>query len=244
LKLPEQVTRIAVVVALVAALALLVRFVLIPRAYFSAPLHQSDTVRREVARPVRFAGASVCQDCHAEEWERKAQGYHKGLACETCHGPAAGHAEDPMSAKPFAPRDRKFCPVCHAYDAARPTGFPQINAESHNPLKPCITCHNPHDPVPPETPKECAACHAQIARTVALSSHALLPCATCHTASEQHRITPRSVLPSKPQTREFCGQCHAGGAANPDAPKVELASHGGSYLCWQCHYPHLPEGRP
>ncbi len=244
MKVPEQVARVAVVVALVAAVALLVRFVLIPRAYFSAALHQSDTVRREVAHPVRFAGASACQDCHAEEWEKKAQGYHKGLACETCHGPAAGHAEDPMSVKPFAPRDRKFCPVCHAYDAARPTGFPQINPESHNPLKPCIACHDPHDPVPPETPKECAACHAQIARTVALSAHALLPCATCHTASEQHRIAPRSALPGKPQTREFCGQCHAGGTANPDAPKVELASHGGGYLCWQCHYPHLPEGRP
>ena len=24
---------------------------------------------------------------------------------------------------------------------------------------------------------------------------------------------------------------------------VELATHGGRYVCWQCHYPHYPEGR-
>jgi DnaJ-class molecular chaperone len=218
--------------------------VLIPRAYFSTELHQSSTVKREAAKPVAFAGAAACRECHEEEDAKKAAGYHKGLACETCHGPSAGHAEDPMSVKPFAPRDRKFCPVCHAYDTARPTGFPQINPDSHNPLKPCITCHNPHDPVPPATPKDCSACHAQIARTKALSAHALLECTTCHTAPEQHWTAPRSALPSKPQTREFCGQCHATDASNPDAPKVDLATHGGQFLCWQCHYPHQPEGRP
>jgi ribosomal protein S27AE len=26
-----------------------------------------------------------------------------------------------------------------------------------------------------------------------------------------------------------------------DVPKVDFASHGEKYLCWQCHYPHLPE---
>jgi len=243
-KFPEQVTRIASVLAVLVAAVLLIRFVLIPPAYFSTELHQSSTVKREVAKPVAFAGAAACHECHEEEAAKKATGYHKGLACETCHGPSAGHAEDPMSVKPFAPRDRKFCPVCHAYDTARPTGFPQINPDSHNPLKPCITCHNPHDPVPPATPKDCSACHAQIARTKALSAHALLECTTCHTAPEQHWTAPRSALPSKPQTREFCGQCHATDASNPDAPKVDLASHGGPFLCWQCHYPHQPEGRP
>ena len=244
MKLPEQITRLAAVTALFVAAILVLRFVVIPPAYFSTKLHRDSTVRREVARPVAFAGAPVCQECHEEEWTKKAAGYHKGLACETCHGPSAQHAEDPTNVKPFAPRDRKFCPVCHAYDPARPTGFPQINPDSHNPLKPCIACHNPHDPVPPQTPRDCSACHAQIARTKALSSHALLECTTCHTVPEAHWTAPRTALPSKPQAREFCGQCHAQGAANPDAPKIDLATHNAPYLCWQCHYPHLPEGRP
>lgn len=242
MKLPEQVRRLAVVTAAVLAAVLVVRFVVIPASYFSTKLHRANAVRREVARPVSFAGVVACRECHEEQVDTKSRGYHKNVACETCHGPSAKHADDPMEVKPYAPRDRKFCPVCHAYDAARPTGFPQINPTAHNPLKPCITCHSPHDPVPPEVPHECSACHAQIARTKALSSHALLECTTCHTASQQHKVAPRSALPTKPQTREFCGQCHASGATNPDAPSVDLATHGGAYLCWQCHYPHQPEG--
>ena len=26
-------------------------------------------------------------------------------------------------------------------------------------------------------------------------------------------------------------------------PRVDIVEHGGRYLCWQCHYPHDPEGR-
>jgi len=240
----EQVRRLGLVIAVVVGAVVVIRFVIIPPSYFSTRLHRAGTVRREVAKPIRFAGMATCRECHSDVYETKVGGYHRGLACETCHGPSAEHAEDPMSVKPYAPRDRKFCPVCHAYDPSRPTGFPQINPTTHNPLKACITCHQPHDPVPPEVPRECSACHAQIARTKAVSSHALLECTTCHQASERHKISPRSALPSKPQAREFCGQCHASDAANPQAPKIDLASHGGTYLCWQCHYPHMPGSRP
>lgn len=242
-RVPEQIGRLGVVVAVLAVVALVLRFVLIPQSYFSTRLHEESTVKQETAKPVLFAGMAACRDCHTEEYEIKSAGYHKGLACETCHGPSAKHVEDPTAVKPYAPRDRTFCPVCHAYDAARPTGFPQINPTMHNPRKACITCHNPHDPVPPETPRECSACHGEIERTKAVSSHALLPCTTCHTTSEQHKIKPRSVRPTKPETRDFCGQCHATDASNPDSPKVDLSTHGGSYLCWQCHYPHMPEGQ-
>lgn len=243
MRIPEQITRLAIVIGLVVVGALLMRFVIIPPSYFSRQAHEQSTVEREVAKPIHHAGATACQDCHSEIVEIKADGYHKTLACESCHGPSARHVEDPFEEKPFAPRDRKFCPVCHTYDAARPTGFPQINPAAHNPLEPCITCHNPHNPVPPETPRECSACHAQIARTKAVSSHARLKCTTCHDASEGHKINPRGVRPSKPQTRSFCGQCHGLDSTEEMAPKVDLAEHGQNYLCWQCHYPHLPEGR-
>jgi Cytochrome c7 and related cytochrome c len=243
-RLPEQITRIGFVLAVLVGAVILVRFVVLPPDVFSTKLHQSSTVRRIEALPVRYAGSATCAECHEDEYVTKNKGYHRGLACETCHGAATGHAEAPDEVTPPAPRDRKFCPVCHAYDPARPTGFPQINPTMHNPRKACITCHQPHDPVPPEVPKECSACHGQISRTKAVSSHALLACTTCHVVPQQHRITPRRALPTKPDTREFCGQCHAKGATNPDSPKIDMTAHGGNYLCWQCHYPHLPEGRP
>lgn len=241
----EQVKRLGVVLAIFVAVVLLVRFVVIPQTYFSPRLHKASTVQREAAHPARFAGMAACRECHSDVYETKSASYHKGLACETCHGPSAGHAADPMSSKPYAPRDRTFCPVCHAYDRSRPTGFPQIIPAEHNEGLACIACHNPHDPVPPMVPQECSACHAQIARTKAVSRHAGLECTTCHQVSEQHKVSPRSAPPTKPQTREFCGQCHSSEAGSESAaPRVDMTAHGSHYLCWQCHYPHLPEGNP
>jgi len=242
-KIPEQVRRLAVVIGALVVVVGVGRFVVIPRSLVSREMHVTAAVARENAKPVKFAGSTACQDCHDDVAARKAKGFHKNLACEGCHGPAVKHTEDPSAVKPPAPRDRKFCPACHAYDPSRPTGFPQINVTSHNPLKPCISCHNAHDPVPPRVPQLCSACHAQIERTKAVSSHALLSCTTCHKAPEQHRRNPRTAMPSKPESRDFCATCHAKGAANKDAPKIDPSTHGGRTLCWQCHYPHLPEGR-
>jgi len=246
-RIPEQVHRLAIVLAILVGATLLVRFVIIPRSLVSTELHWAETTQRELAKPVKFAGASACQDCHEDVASKKARSFHKNVSCESCHGPAIKHTEDPGGVKPPAPRDRKFCPVCHAYDPSRPTGFPQINPTAHNPLKPCISCHKPHDPVPPTVPRECSACHAQIERTKAISSHALIACTTCHKTPDRHKSAPRVALPSKPESREFCGTCHGAGtaakAAPKEAPKVDVSTHGGRNLCWECHYPHLPEGR-
>jgi len=243
MKIPEQISRLAIVIAVIVVIAGVTRFVLLPRSLVSNDVQRATAVEREIARPVKFAGSAACQDCHEDVAVKKGKSFHKNLSCEGCHGPATKHLENP-EAKPPAPRDRKFCPVCHAYDASRPTGFPQINPTAHNPLKPCITCHNPHDPVPSRVPAACSACHAQIERTKAVSSHALLSCTTCHTVPERHKTAPRSAMPSKPETREFCAKCHGKEASvMKEAPRVDAVTHGRPYLCWQCHYPHLPEGR-
>jgi len=243
MKIPEQVQRLLIVNGMLVAAALALRFYVIPPALVSTAIHRSSTVERELAKPVKFAGTENCAVCHDGEAATKGKGFHRNLSCEGCHGPANEHANNPEAVKPPAPRDRKFCPVCHSYEASRPTGFPQINPTTHNPLKACIDCHDPHDPAPPQAPRECSACHAQIERTKSVSSHALVSCATCHTAPEQHKIAPRTALPTKPQTREFCSQCHGQDAKQKEPPKVDFTTHGMPYLCWQCHYPHLPEGR-
>lgn len=244
---PEQVRRLGLVIVVLVGATLLLRFVLLPPSVVSTELHWAQATEREMAKLPKLAGSAECQNCHEDVVVMKAKSYHKGLACEACHGPAIKHTEDPSALKPPAPRDRTFCPVCHAYDPSRPTGFPQINPTAHNPLKACISCHNPHDPVPPVTPRECSACHAQIDRTKSVSSHALIECTTCHNAPEKHKVEPRSALPSKPAAREFCGKCHGEGVASKDAPKeapkIDISTHGGRNMCWECHYPHLPEGR-
>ncbi len=238
-KLPDPLVRILLVFLLLVAAFLVLRFTL-PRSMTDMSLHVQSTIEREMSRPLRFAGSAQCADCH-EESNLKETGYHRMLSCETCHGPARNHAEDPTTGKPVEPRKREFCTLCHQFDASRPTGFPQINPVAHNPLRPCISCHNPHDPKPPSAPEECQACHAEIARTKAVSPHVLLSCATCHTAPDLHRVAPRMNPASKPTERAFCGKCHAKQSTVSGTPKIDLAAHGEKYLCWQCHYPHMPE---
>ena len=38
-----------------------------------------------------FAGREECEPCHAPIVEKKSASYHRGLACEVCHGAQAAH---------------------------------------------------------------------------------------------------------------------------------------------------------
>jgi len=245
MRLPEQVTRLGFVIAAIAAVVLLLRLVVLPSSMFSAKPHQEAAVVREMAKPVRHAGVAVCRECHEEEYQEKYGGAHRNINCENCHGPSAAHAADENAAKPPRPREREFCLRCHAYDASRPNGFPQVDPQQHRPGKKCLSCHEAHDPVPPKTPETCGGCHGRIERTKALSAHALVECSACHAVDERHMTEPRLALPTKPTSREVCGRCHAPDATDPAASKarVDLATHGRTYVCWECHYAHLPEGR-
>ncbi|MBI4518512.1 MAG: hypothetical protein HY699_22165 [Deltaproteobacteria bacterium] len=239
-KLPDAVLRLAVVVILLVA-AVTTVLSLLPPELKRADLQKAAAVQAELLRPVKYAGVPACAECHEAQYTETKGGYHRNVSCETCHGAAKAHAESPIDIKPPAPRDRAFCPTCHAYNASRPRGFPQINPVMHNPMKACIACHQPHDPKPPTVPGECSACHGEIERTKVVSPHALLDCTTCHTTPESHKVSPRLVRPSKPSSRDFCAQCHGQDAAVEGPPKIEVATHGEKYVCWQCHYAHMPE---
>ncbi len=243
-KFPDQVVRLAVLFIIAAAALIVARGRLVPESFGELGHFRADAVDVIVAREPRYGGWQLCVECHDTEGEEKDRSYHRTLSCEVCHGPSYAHANDLDAPLPVVPRKRgEACLYCHGYLAARPTGFPQIIERLHNPNMPCIECHDPHDPTPSETPESCSACHAQIARTKAISHHAPLECETCHTAPQQHRQDPRAHLPKKPVANDFCGRCHAPDAASsPQIPRVEIAEHTGRYLCWQCHYPHFPEG--
>ena len=243
-KFPDQVVRLSVVFAVAIAGLVTFRILFVPASFGDLGHFRADSIPENMGLPMQYAGAQVCPDCHEDIADQKAKSYHRTLSCEGCHGPALAHTEDYEKVKPMIPSKREQCTICHGYLISRPTGFPQINAEAHNPNKPCPTCHNPHDPTPPRVPGDCSACHANIARMKSLSYHATLECTTCHAAKPEHRENPRANLPGKPLERAFCGQCHAKGADSPkEIPRVDLATHGGRYLCWQCHYPHFPEAR-
>jgi hypothetical protein len=240
----QQVTRLAVLFALVIGGLLTARQYLIPPSFGQTGHYRAAALGEIAARPVKYVGRDACAECHSDVFDVHTKARHQTVACETCHGPGAAHIADPGEAKPVVPAERTFCIRCHAYDSSRPTGFPQIDPILHNPPDACVKCHSPHEPEPPVLPTTCAACHAEIDRTKIASPHAALPCVRCHETNDQHRDMPRLSLPGKPVNREFCGECHATGAKSPrEIPRVDVATHGGRYLCWQCHYPHYPEVR-
>ncbi len=243
-RFPEQVKRLTVLLAVVVFALVTARTMLVPADFGKYGHYRASAVDEIVAQPIQYAGHEICTECHDDVAETKAAGFHKNVGCEVCHGPAAAHTEDVEAVQLLAPRGREGCPLCHEYLPSRPTGFPQIVSASHNPVKPCIGCHEAHDPKPPETPKECSACHATIARSKAISHHAYVACTRCHEAPDQHKLDPRSFRPSKPDGREFCAGCHDDGASGKEGiPQIDQASHEERYVCWQCHYPHLPEAQ-
>ena len=241
-KVPQQVPRLVVVFVLAAAGLIAARFFLVPDTFGQSGHYRAAAVDSIVAHEKKYAGQQQCALCHGGIAERRLASNHRGVACESCHGPAAAHVANPVEAKPAIPAVREFCPRCHAYNPSRPTGYPQIDPVAHNPMTPCVACHDPHEPEPPVVPGSCSACHRQIASQKSVSHHAMLPCETCHEAPEEHKVAPRSVRPSKPEARSFCGGCHSVDAASPqNIPRINLRTHNPAYVCWQCHYPHHPE---
>jgi hypothetical protein len=240
-KFPDAVFRLMIVILAFIGLIILIRSFIIPPELKEVGSQRISVIERELAKETKYAGSRVCSDCHDDEYELRNEGYHGDLSCELCHGPAYAHADDPTEVALPAPRGRDYCILCHTYNLSRPTGFPQINPQVHNPLDPCITCHDPHDPKPTETPRACVACHAQIERTKAVSPHVFLECTTCHEVPEKHKTEPRIAGPTKPAKREFCARCHGLNSTVKGTAKVDFGTHGERYLCWQCHYPHMPE---
>ncbi|OGW82151.1 MAG: hypothetical protein A3G33_10505 [Omnitrophica bacterium RIFCSPLOWO2_12_FULL_44_17] len=241
-KIPQQVISLGILFLIAIGGFVIARKFFIPHSFGLYGHYRADAVEEIKKQEIVYAGAKACYDCHDDIYDLKAQSYHKDVACEVCHGPAASHVENPDGVLPPIPNDRKGCAICHDYSPPRPTGFPQIIEARHNPGKVCKSCHNPHNPTLPHTPESCSACHREIYMKKSISSHASLECATCHTVPEGHLTSPRANEVGKPQKREFCGQCHAEDAqVSKDILRIDLKTHGERSLCWECHYPHDPE---
>jgi hypothetical protein len=253
-RIPNQILQLAFVFAIVAVVVILARQRFVPESFGDLGHYRADAVDVAAAQALQYAGWQVCADCHDDVLETKSGSFHRALSCEVCHQAAWAHANGETDETPPLPTRRDQCLQCHGYLPSRPTGFPQVVAARHEPARPCHTCHDPHDPTPPGRLESCSACHAAISSVKAVSHHAPLECTVCHETPEEHSVLPRSNLPSKPFEREFCGTCHAGVLEQPAAvagvdlsdyviPLVDLDTHGGTLVCWQCHYQHSPEAR-
>jgi Cytochrome c554 and c-prime len=131
-------------VGLVAFLVL--RSLLVPRSFGRYGHYRADAIGEIAALPTAYAGHQVCEGCHSDIVDVKSKGVHRGVACESCHGPQLKHAEDPGSVVPAKLDTAVLCVRCHQANIAKPKGFPQVDAAEHSGGAACNTCHQPHSP--------------------------------------------------------------------------------------------------
>jgi hypothetical protein len=127
-------------------LFLIIRGFLVPKSFGEYGHYRGNAIAELAARPVKFAGHQTCETCHADVLEKKKDGRHAHVNCEACHGPLAGHADDPTSVTPAKLDTAMLCARCHEENAAKPKSFPQVATAEHSTGLPCDTCHQPHSP--------------------------------------------------------------------------------------------------
>jgi hypothetical protein len=126
-------------------LFLVLKGVLVPDDFGVYGHYRAGALDENRALPVVHAGRAACVECHADVPEAMAGGAHQGVHCEACHGPQGRHAEDP-SIEPGLPQISVLCSRCHAHNAARPSGFPQVDVKDHAGGESCVSCHVAHNP--------------------------------------------------------------------------------------------------
>ena len=123
------------------------RAFLTPPSFRQYGWYRGDALQELATRKLVYAGRKTCDDCHSDDpkVQELAKGEHKSIACESCHGAARAHADNPEDVKTYKLGDGD-CLRCHAADPGRPAFLKQIDFASHYKGSRCIECHMPHHP--------------------------------------------------------------------------------------------------
>jgi hypothetical protein len=143
-RLPPQIVRLVLLTLLVIATYAVARVVLTPPTFGHYGHYRGAALLDAAAKPVVYAGAKACDECHSDTGELLGKARHKGISCESCHGPSRPHARNPDLGPPKL--DDALCLRCHVADAARPTKHRQIQLLDHFPGEKCMECHVAHQP--------------------------------------------------------------------------------------------------
>ena len=136
----------ALVLATGVLVFLAIRQAIIPADFGKYGHYRAGAMKDVRARPISYAGKDLCEACHTDVATLKNAGVHKGVACESCHGPSAAHTEDPSGTKAIKPEIATLCVRCHEAEPARPKNFPQVVSKEHAGDVSCAECHKPHSP--------------------------------------------------------------------------------------------------
>ena len=138
----QHVIWVALILAVSAAVALIVRAQLIPETFGLYGRYRGASVQEIMDTPVKYVGVETCKSagCHEEEWKEWRESVHKNVACENCHGPGVEHSRpdaDPenrpkiFGTKDLMAKSHDLCLSCHAKTPGRPDTFPQVEFAEH-----------------------------------------------------------------------------------------------------------------
>lgn len=247
---PDIGTAPARMLRLVAAAPL---FLVIPSLFLAArPAAASPQDAAAAAPPAAYAGVEMCITCHGEYEKTLAATAHGrqhfaalgSRGCETCHGPAAAHADNPDDAALFPRVDRlpaaRQIEVCRQCHRSGDQLFWQ-GSEHENRGLACTTCHSVHAPKSPAAQlkaatasEQCFTCHKDVrAETWKTSHHPIregkIGCEDCH---NPHGTSTEAMI-SAVSVNDQCYSCHAEkrGPFLWEHPPVRES-------CLNCHVPH------
>jgi len=143
LKSPQIIRLVLLTITIVVSYCV-ARYVLTPQSFGQYGWYRGNALGEIAAHEPLFAGKKACDECHSDHINKLNKGEHKTLSCETCHGPAKAHTENPDVAVPkltFA-----HCVRCHEKDPSRPEWLKQVTISKHYAGQRCTECHVPHQP--------------------------------------------------------------------------------------------------
>jgi hypothetical protein len=142
--MPPQILRLVLLTLLIVGTYLVARRFLTPKSFGEFGWYRADALAEIASRPISFAGKKACDECHSDTLNKLAKAEHKTLSCETCHGAAQAHVENPdvkLQKLTFS-----LCVRCHEATPSRPKWLKQIVIKDHYTGQRCTECHTPHQP--------------------------------------------------------------------------------------------------
>jgi hypothetical protein len=121
------------------------RYFLTPPSFGEYGWYRGAALAELATRDRVYAGKQACEECHADEYQKLLKHEHKGLACESCHGPGEAHGKDPRKDN-IEKSNFAVCLRCHEANPSRPKWHKQIVIKNHYTGSKCTECHVPHSP--------------------------------------------------------------------------------------------------
>lgn len=204
------------------------------------------------AAPQGYAGSDVCSACHSEVAEHLETTPHgkdvfdrkASQGCESCHGPAAAHAEDPdnpaLQPAIYKQTPKQQSAVCQSCHDGREQFFWHGSVHQKRNVS-CLSCHSVHSfksessqlKARNET-ESCLTCHKDVRAEMWKSSHhpireGEMTCADCH--NPHGAQTPKMIRAAS--VNDQCYTCHTEkrGPFLWEHPPVREN-------CMTCHTPH------